>query len=111
MIEEQLVINPNDVRLNRYLAVFNAILGQLDASQAAIEHALALQPESSGVRYDAAKVALANGDVEAALAYLEQAKKLGYSTNIIRSDPFFNVLHDNARFGTIAENNEQGAEQ
>ena len=109
MIEQQMVINPNDVRLNRYLAVFNAALGRIKESQAAIEHALALQPESSGVRYDAAKVALAAGDVEAALNFLDQAKKLGYSTSIIGSDPVFNVLHQNARFRTIANNNEQGA--
>jgi TolB-like protein/Flp pilus assembly protein TadD/DNA-binding winged helix-turn-helix (wHTH) protein len=111
MLEEQLVINPNDVRLNRYLAVFNATVGRLDESRAAIERALALQPESSGVRYDAAKVALLTGDVEAALNYLDHAKKLGYSANIIRSDPVFNVLHQDARFQTIANNNEQGAGQ
>ena len=62
----------------------------------------------AGVRFDAAKVALASGDEEAALDYLEQAQELGYSTGIIRSDPFFAPLHAKDRFIVIAQADSKG---
>ncbi len=103
LLEKQLAINPNDIRSNRFLAVYNVSIGQLEEGQAAISHALELQPKSSGVNYDAAKVALAMGDVDEALAYLEQARELGYSASIIGSDPFFISLREDARFKAVAQ--------
>lgn len=102
LLEKQLAINPNEIRLNRFLAVYNVSIGRLEPGRTAIAHALELQPESSGVRYDAAKVALATGDVNGALEYLRKARELGYSSSIMRSDPFFDVLHEEARFMEIA---------
>ncbi len=103
LLEKQLAINPNEIRLNRFLAVYNVSIGQLESGQTAIARALELQPESSGVRYDAAKVALAAGDSDDALEFLKQARELGYSASIIRSDPFFGTLQDDARFKLLAQ--------
>jgi tetratricopeptide (TPR) repeat protein len=101
LLKEQLAINPNDIRLNRYFAVYNASIGQIEQAQNALDHALQLQPESPGVRFDAAKIALSAGDTEQALDYLEQAKELGYSIHIIRSDPVLAPLHNDAQFKRI----------
>lgn len=103
LIREQLVVNPNDILPNRFLAVYTVSVGELEPAQKAIEHALELQPQSAGVRFDAAKVALVTGNEDKALDYLEQAKELGYSTHIIQSDPVFRTLHDNARFMILAQ--------
>lgn len=103
LIQEKLVINPNDIRLNRFIAVYNVSIGNIEEGQAAIAHALELQPDSSGAHYDAAKVAMATGDTEKALEYLRQARALGYSTNIISSDPVFQPLQSDTRFLLITE--------
>ncbi len=102
LIDEQLVVNPTDIRLNRFVAVYNVTIGNIDKGREAISRALDLQPESSGVHYDAAKVALAAGATDKALEYLQQAKEFGYSTQIISSDPVFRSLHGDARFVLIA---------
>ncbi|MGW8368312.1 MAG: tetratricopeptide repeat protein [Gammaproteobacteria bacterium] len=107
LIEEQLVVNPNDIRLNRFLAVYNVGIGDIQKAQVAIEHALKLQPESSGVHFDAAKVALAGGRTDKAIEFLTQAKVLGYSINIIRSDPYFEALHNDAQFRGDCAGNDQ----
>lgn len=103
LIQKQLVINPNDIRANRFLAVYNASIGQIEQAQDAIEHALELRPQTAGVRFDAAKIALAAGDRDKALEFLQQAKDLGYSTKIIGSDPVFATLHDDTRFMLVAQ--------
>ena len=103
LIQKQLVINPNDIRANRFLAVYNASIGQIEQAQDAIEHALELRPQTAGVRFDAAKIALAAGDRDKALEFLKQAKDLGYSTKIIQSDPVFATLHDDTRFMLVAQ--------
>jgi len=103
LLRKQLIINPDDIRLIRYFAVYNASIGQVDQAQDALAHALELQPESSGVRFDAAKIALADGDTDQALDYLKQARDLGYSVNIIRSDPVFTPLHEDTQFMRVAQ--------
>ncbi len=102
LLDQQLAINPSDVRLNRFSAVYNVTVGNIELAQAAISHALQLQPESAGVHYDAAKVALAAGQSDIALKYLQQARNLGYSIHIINSDPVFRSLHSNTRFLELA---------
>lgn len=103
LLQEKLVINPNDIRLNRFIAVYNVSVGNIEEGQAAIARALEIQPDSSGAHYDAAKVAMATGDTEKALEYLRQASALGYSINIISSDPVFQALQSDTRFLLITE--------
>lgn len=98
LLQQQLAINPNDLRLNRFLAVYNVTIGNVAEAQAAIEHAMRLNPESAGVRYDAAKVALGAGRSDIALEHLQQARNLGYSAHIMSSDPVFRSLRNDSRF-------------
>lgn len=115
LIQKQLVVNPDDIRLNRFLAVYNASIGDIEKAQKAIARALELRPKSSGVRFDAAKVALAVGDTDKAIAFLKEAKDLGYSTNLIWADPYFESLHNDAWFVLIErrenEENNKGTER
>lgn len=110
MLEESLVVNPNEVRDLRFLAVYNASIGIIEEARQAIDTALKLQPDSAGVRFDAAKVSLASGNREEALQNLELAKELGYSLGIIRADPFFEPLHDDAKFILIIQQQTERAE-
>ena len=86
-------------RLSR-MGLYTAQLGQKDSSSWTAR-ALALAPSSPEVRFRAAVASELSGQRTAAIEHLVRARALGYSANLIASDPQLVALRRDARYQTM----------
>ena len=98
MDRQFLTVNPKDATTRARLAVREAKLGERQAAEASILSALALNPTDAEVLYHGAVVRALNGDVERALASLEQALRHGYSSALAVKDRDLETLRKLPRF-------------
>ena len=95
---QALNVNPNDANTLARIALREAKLGDRVASEADIARALSFNATDAEVLYHSAVVRAFNGDVERALASLEQALRNGYSAAIARRDRDLDGIRQTPRF-------------
>ncbi|MCA1799150.1 MAG: tetratricopeptide repeat protein [Xanthomonadaceae bacterium] len=104
--EEQLGITPGDSELRARLAWMHHRLGDRAAAHRYIESALEGGGDDAEVLRNAALVALADGEVESALDFLEQARERGYSAYQMQMHPEFSSVQAHPRFRALLEGEE-----
>ena len=98
--------NPVEPENLAYLAVYRTNSGDHAAARIAIEHSLALAPESPSTHYFAAILEMNSGNDEKALSELAKAARLGYSYKLLGADPEFAELRENAGFRAMLAEHE-----
>ena len=92
LAEQELKVNPRDVRVLGNLADYSSMLGDKKQSIEYMRQALSIEPDDPGVRYQAAQVYEQLGDRRAALQWLRRALDAGYPLSLVRDDPDFDDL-------------------
>ena len=90
-------INRQDSRAMYYLASYLAHLGEHEEARQWTARAREISPDDPAVHYFSAIVESLAGNADAAVDSLEQALRLGYSTRIIRADPYFQPYLNSAK--------------
>jgi tetratricopeptide (TPR) repeat protein len=101
MAEDQLAINPTNIRLRRNYALYLTKLGRRQEARQQIKRALSEKPEDVDVQFMAARVFSLLNDRESALSSLQGCVKLGYSTDEIRREPDLAGIRADARFESL----------
>jgi serine/threonine-protein kinase len=99
--DDALRVNPSESSAHSSRAVALAKLGDRAGARKSILRALEIDGRNSSRAYDAAVVANTAGAEDDAIARLEQAIRLGYSSADILRDPEFANLRKNGRLQTI----------
>jgi serine/threonine protein kinase/tetratricopeptide (TPR) repeat protein len=94
-------VNSNEARA--YLSRGSALakIGRQREARAAILHALELEPQYSSNAYEAAVIANIGGSEDEAVAYIEQALRLGYNAADILNDPELANLKKKGRLQSV----------
>lgn len=90
-------INNEDSRAMYYLASYLAHLGQLEEARSWAARAREISPRDPAVHYFSAVVESFAGNDDATVDALAEALRLGYSSRIIRADPYFQAHLNSAR--------------
>ncbi len=99
VLEQQLVMVPEDVRARVLLASTYAQFEEADRATVELERAIALRPEDSNILYNAACVYARLMRKQDSLAMLKRAKEHGYHNLAwLARDPDLVCLHDEAEF-------------
>ena len=99
--EQTLAVNPNQAEVQAQAAYYLSMLGRTSSVVEHIEAALALEPEAPRVLRKIGQALQAQGNIDDALIYLQQAVDHGYSREEIRTDPLFRSLEHDERFVAI----------
>lgn len=92
--ENRLRVNPQDTEMMSELSLYLAAVGRRDEAEALIQEVLTMMPDWPDGFYFAAKVAIFDGDLDAAQEYLERALDLGYSARLAAADPQVRPIRD-----------------
>ncbi|MBW2543726.1 MAG: tetratricopeptide repeat protein [Deltaproteobacteria bacterium] len=106
LAQEALLVNPSDAKVTSQLAHFYANTDEPELARESIARALTLAPRDMYVFYDAAVTNVSLGEIEDALAAIEQAVELGYPVEMIYQDAGLEPLIDTERFATLVEKSE-----
>jgi predicted Zn-dependent protease len=101
LAEDQLAINPKNIRLRRNYALYLAKLDRKQEARKQIERAVAEKPQDVDVLFMAARVFSLLNDRENALLSLKGCVRLGYSTDEIRREPDLANVRTDARFESL----------
>ena len=103
--EEALRMHPETSRPAQLGATTLASLGQVEKAKAWMERALAIDPDDTHIKYNAACMWAQLGDAERALDLLEKwADHVGReSRDWIKNDPDIKPLHDHPRYQALIE--------
>ena len=94
----QLKINPSDPEVLSGISLYEAHLGQGDASETYIRRALRLSPNDSDTLFTSALVYEIIGRRSEALAAIDRAVKAGYSLEEVEKEPELNALRIDSRY-------------
>ena len=101
-VEKRLALNPDDVRAVTMGAVSLGRLGERDKGLEWAEHALVLEPEDSGVRYNVACMFAIEGVKDRAIECLQDAVRAGFAhRDWVENDPDLDSLRDDPRFQAL----------
>jgi serine/threonine protein kinase/tetratricopeptide (TPR) repeat protein/TolB-like protein len=92
LAEQELKVNPRDVRVLGNLADYHSMVGDKQRSIEYMRQALSIEPDDPAVRYQAAQVYEQLGDRRTALQWLTRALDAGYPLALVRDDPDFDNL-------------------
>ena len=98
-----LKVNPNDPNGQMDLAWISAMLDDFDAASDYIDRARRQAPDDPYVHYIDGLILLRNGQTELALAALEDAANMGYSTKMMAAEPHLASIRGNPRFRAIVD--------
>ncbi len=101
LIEQALAVNPRDSDALSSRALYEAKLGRIGPALAFTGKALAAASDDKNVLFGAAIVYEIAGKRQDALAYLDMAKRGGYSTNEIAAEPELRKLRADPRYGGL----------
>jgi TolB-like protein/Flp pilus assembly protein TadD len=101
-------INPNESDAYKNIALFYAHTNSGGLAEVAIEKAIGLTPNDPDTHFFAALTYLALDDAERCMVLLERAVALGYSKNLIASEPALMELRDSERFKVLISANDFG---
>jgi TolB-like protein/Tfp pilus assembly protein PilF len=97
-----LELNPDDSRAATMAAVSACRLGQREDGLAWARRAVEADPDDAGVRYNVACLYALQGELEAAMAALEEAFAMGFTNrDWIERDPDLDALRDQPRFQAL----------
>lgn len=99
-----LEINPNDPAVLMDFAWIKAMLNEQQVALETIERAVALSPDDPYAYYIEGLIHFRAGEIDAALAALQQAAGRGYSVVIMSAEPHLTGLHSDPRFDAIVKN-------
>jgi tetratricopeptide (TPR) repeat protein len=97
-----LATNPQSASALGSLALYYAKLGEVNQSLDFIQRAHAIDPNNVGLQYNQAVVRALAGQLQQAVAALEQAVKSGYSWKLAAADPDLRPLHATQEFRALA---------
>jgi tetratricopeptide (TPR) repeat protein/TolB-like protein len=101
LAEDQLAINPKNIRLRRNYALYLAKLDRKKEAQQQIQRAVSEKPQDVDVLFMASRVFSLLNDRENALLSLKGCVRLGYSTDEIRREPDLANVRPDARFESL----------
>ena len=101
LVATEIGVNPNDPALMMDAAWIAAMLGEQATAHARIEKSLEISPDDPYASYIEGLIFNRYDDTDAALASLERAVAKGYSTTILKAEPFLSGLRDNPRFDEL----------
>lgn len=113
VLEEQLRLVPENVRVRILLAGDYAFLGKHEDGVRELQKAMAMRPYDSNILYNAACTYGVLGKKAEALAVLKKAKEFGYTNwGWVARDPDLACLHSEREFQRLVEEGEgrQGSE-
>jgi TolB-like protein len=97
-----LALNPDDARAATMAAVSACRIGRRDEGLAWARRAAEADPEDAGVRYNVACLYALEGEIESAIAALEEAFAVGFANREwIERDPDLDPLRDHPRFQAL----------
>jgi tetratricopeptide (TPR) repeat protein/tRNA A-37 threonylcarbamoyl transferase component Bud32 len=98
LAQEDLRVNPREVRTLGFLAYYYAVLGDRQAARSCLGRALAVAPNNPELLFNAALAHNQLGDRDEALAWLEKALAAGISPAALRDNPFLDNLRTDTRY-------------
>ncbi len=101
LAENHLKLNPTDWLTLAYLGVFHASAGDPNRAETLIRRAHAQSPDNPDIFFLEALMWAAMGQNELVRIRLERALELGYPAGLITSDPYINLLSDDADVGPL----------
>ena len=90
--------NPHDATLNSRMGLYAAKLGDMTTAAELSRQAVAAKPDNPDIRFRAAVAYELTGQRDAALAELGKAQQLGYSRELIGTEPDLLALRSDPRF-------------
>ena len=106
--EARLEVNPDDLMVISDVALYYSRIGNVDKARELQEKANSQGPDVTYVHYNSALIHMQFGEVDEALAALERAVALNYERQLLRADPAFAALQDDARFMQLVSNKNSG---
>ena len=103
MVSEALRVNPRDEEAIHYASLYQAMLGNREASLALLRRIPAGSPIDPELRSTAAKIYYRLGMTDQALSELEKAVSGGYSRAWVRDDPAFTGLASTSQYQRIVQ--------
>ena len=103
--EARLEVNPDDLMVISDVALYYSRIGNVDKARELHEKANSQGPDITYVHYNSALIHMQFGEADEALAALERAVELNYERQLLRADPAFAALQDEARFTQLVSNN------
>ncbi len=79
--------NPKDVVALRHLAICHFFLEEYEAANLYLDRALTIDPDNINSRYQALRIMALTGNIREAIAHSHQLIHMGYSKELIESDP------------------------
>jgi TolB-like protein/Tfp pilus assembly protein PilF len=101
LTEQRLRINPEDFETMAELAYFSARLGDTDRALRMLSMSIEHGPDDMYTHYYAALIYDGMGLPDKAFASLEKAVALGYQSKLLKADPGFSSLSEDARFTAL----------
>jgi TolB-like protein/Flp pilus assembly protein TadD len=98
LVTTEIRVNPNDPELMMDAAWIEAMLGEEKTAHARIVKSLEIAPDDPYASYIEGLILVRYDNTDAALASLERAVAKGYSTTILKAEPFLSELRDHPRF-------------
>jgi tetratricopeptide (TPR) repeat protein len=107
--QRQIALADDNLKVNRFdaptlsrSAVSLAFMGETDQANVKIGRAIELGPQDIDVLYDAAVTYVTLGDMSRAVDALQRVIDVGYSANLVKSDPLFDGLRDTPEYADFA---------
>ncbi len=79
--------NPKDVVALRHLAICHFFLEEYETANVYLDRALAIDPDNINSQYQALRIMALTGNIKEAIAHSHQLVHMGYSKELIASDP------------------------
>jgi serine/threonine-protein kinase len=96
--EQELQMNPRNVRLLGYMAYYHAMLDEEEEARNCMELALSENPQDAELFFNLALTSCRLGDADQALDWLKKAKAAGVTKATIQNTPLFDQLRNTQGF-------------
>jgi serine/threonine-protein kinase len=103
LLNAQRKVNPQDSKLMVELALSDSMLGKRTEALGLIRQAHSRAPSDPELMFRSAEIYEQGGDHTAALSWLAQAARAGYSVTDIQHDPTFQGLRNNPQYQQIVQ--------
>ena len=103
LLAQQMKVTPRNAKLMIELALCNSMLGKRKEAADLVRRAHALSPSDPEISFRAAQIYEQAGDHQAALNWLEQAVRNGYSISDVQHDPTLQGLREQRRYKELVQ--------